>query len=238
MGNHENMGNQTDTGDFQRRALPPTENGEQPIEVRRYLSALRRSLPLIAGIVIVFTATIYLVSSSRTKRYEARATIVRQNLTVIGQTQNVDSLTRDLNTINTLLNTRRVLAAAARNVPGETTTSLAERVHSRVDPSANLIYVTATDFDPVRAATVASAVAKTFVAQQIEGERSQALHARAALQLQLDRVHGRPGSEAQVQAIEQRISELAVGIATAGTDLAVAELGGRPYIAGDAAPSA
>jgi Mrp family chromosome partitioning ATPase len=199
------------------------DTGEEPIEVRRYLEALRRSLPLIAGITLVLTLSAYLVSSSLTKRYEAQASIVRQNLTVLDQTLSADSATRDLNTASILLTTRHVLEAAARQIPGATADSLAGKVKARVDPGADFIYVTASDSNPGRAASIANAVAQTFVAQRASLERSEAQRERIDLQRELARLKRSGGSSAQIQTVEQSISDLGVSIAGAGTALTVAE---------------
>jgi Mrp family chromosome partitioning ATPase len=196
--------------------------GEEPIELRRYLDALRRSLPLIVGIVVVLAASSYAVSRSLTKHYRAQASIVKQQLAVTGETQAADALSRELNTINTLLETNEVLGAAAQRLGGETASSLRDKVRSRVDPNANLIYVGATDSDPRRAAAIANTVAHTFVAKQLALERREAELARAGLQHELNRLRGRRGTAVQVQAIQQRISDLGIRIATAGSDLAVA----------------
>jgi Mrp family chromosome partitioning ATPase/capsular polysaccharide biosynthesis protein len=204
------------------------DTGEEPIEVRRYLEALRRSLPLIAGITLVLTLSAYLVSSSLAKRYEAQASIVRQNLTVLDQTLSADSATRDLNTASILLTTRRVLQAAAREVPGETADSLAGKVKARVDPGADFIYVTASDSEPARAAAIANAVAQTFVAQRTSLERSEAQRERADLQRELARLRRSGGSTAQIQTVEASISDLGVSIAGAGTGLTVAEPADAP----------
>src|SRR6185437_7894404 len=40
-----------------------SDTGEQPIEVRRYLDALRRSLPLIVAITLALALTAFVVSS-------------------------------------------------------------------------------------------------------------------------------------------------------------------------------
>jgi Mrp family chromosome partitioning ATPase len=198
---------------------------EESIEVRRYLDALRRSLPLVIAIVVVLAGSIYVVSTALPKRYKATASIVQRTNSVIDQGGSVDTITRDLNTIDALLTTDDVLSAAAREVGGETTDTLREKVSSTVDPNANLIYVTAKDAGATRAAQIANAVASTFVAEQANIERRQFERARADLQDELARVQGQATQE---QAIRDRISQLGISIATAGTDLAVAQRADAP----------
>jgi capsular exopolysaccharide synthesis family protein len=217
------MSDRPDTGS--RRA-----GSEEPIEFRRALDALRRSRVLVIGIVVVLAVTTYLVSTSLPERYKATASIVQRTSGVLDQSDNVDSITRDLNTIDALLTTDTVLGAAARRVPGESIETLKDKIASSVDPNANLIYVTGRDGDPEQAARIANAVASTFVAEQAAITRRQYERARADLQEELDRVSAEPRSGDQEQAIQERISQLGVSIATAGSDLAVAQ----PAVAPDA----
>jgi non-specific protein-tyrosine kinase len=196
---------------------------EEPIEFRRAIDALRRSMGLVIGITVVLAVTTYVVSTMLPDRYKATASIVQRSSGVIDQSDNVDSITRDLNTIDALLTTDSVLSAAARRVPGETVETLREKVSSSVDPNANLIYVTAKDGDPEQAARIANAVASTFVAEQAAVQRRQLERARADLQQELERLRGVAGANPQEQALRDRISQLGVSIATAGIELAVAQ---------------
>ena len=205
------------------RPEPRRTGAEEPIEFRRALDALRRSLGLVIGITVVLAVTTYVVSTLLPERYKATASIVQRTSGVIDQSDNVDSITRDLNTIDALLTTDSVLSGAAERVPGETVETLRDKVASSVDPNANLIYVTGRDGDPEQAARIANSVASTFVAEQAEITRRQYERARADLQQELDRLRGVAGSNPQEQALRDRISQLGVSIATAGLDLAVAQ---------------
>ena len=200
-----------------------SDTGESPIEVRRYGDALRRNLLLIVLITVVVAAAAYFVSNSLTKRYEARASIVRQELTDPGQSENVDATTRELNTASILLTTGQVLSVAARAVPGENLESLRKKVRSRVDPGADFLYVTASDSNPERAAAIANAAARTFVARRAALERRQAQRERLELEQELARLRRNDGPAAQIETVRQRISDLGVTIAGAGTELSVAE---------------
>jgi Mrp family chromosome partitioning ATPase/capsular polysaccharide biosynthesis protein len=211
------MSDRTETGD---RAGSRRGVSEEAIEVRRYVDALRRSLPLMIGIVVILAATAYAVSSSLPKRYKATASIVQRTSTLGDSASNTDSLVRDLNTIDALLTTDSVLSGAARTVPGESTETLQSKVSSTVDPNANLIYVTAKDRSPRRAAAIANAVAATFVAEQADIERRQYTRGIADLQEELGRVAGQSDAE---QAVRERIAQLRVNVATAGSDLQIAQ---------------
>jgi succinoglycan biosynthesis transport protein ExoP len=217
------MSDRIDTGELERRAVAPRSGAEEPIEVRRYLDVLRRSLPLVLAITFVLAVAVYVVSSVLPERYKATASIVQRTGEVIDQTGNVDSITRDLNTINSLVTTDSVLGTVAEKIPGATIDDLRDNVASSVDPNANLIYVTARDGDAKRASDIANAVATTFVDEQASIQRRQFQQARAELQSELSRLEATGDSRSQERAVRDRISQLAVSIATAGIDLAVAQ---------------
>jgi capsular exopolysaccharide synthesis family protein len=217
------MAERIDSGHLERGTLRRPAGGEESIEVRRYMEALRRGLPLVLGIVAVLTISIYVVSASLPKRYKATASIVQRTDPASEQTQSTDQMTRELNTTNALLTTDGVLGAASRSVPGTTLQTLRDEVSSSVDPNANLIYVVAKDPSPRRAAAIANAVAGTFVSQEASITQRQLEGARADLQSELKRLEGQPGASAQVQAIRDRLSTLGVEVATAGTNLTVAQ---------------
>jgi tyrosine-protein kinase len=202
---------------------PSRRGSEEPVEVRRYLDAIRRGRWLIAGIVVLLTGVVVGVSLSLPDRYDATASIVKQVEAQPFNDVSIDVVTRELNTIGQLLSTRNVLAPAAQRIPGETADTLADLVKSSVDPDANLIFVTASARDAGRAALIANTVAQTFVSEQTQVDRRQIEAARANLTDQLNRLRSQPGTATQAQAIQQSLSELSVQLAAAGTDLAIAE---------------
>jgi non-specific protein-tyrosine kinase len=197
--------------------------GEEPIEVRRYLEAIRRGRGLIAAIAIVLTLVVGAVSASLPDRYDATASVVKQVNTQPFDNVSVDVVTRDLATIGQLLTTSSVLDAAARQVSGETGDTLRDKVTATVDPNANLIFVTAKDDTAAGAASIANAVAKTFVDEQATVEKRQIQASQAGLQEEEARLKGQAGTASQLQAIQQRLSELGVSLAAAGTDLTIAQ---------------
>jgi capsular exopolysaccharide synthesis family protein len=217
------MSERIDTGELERRSSTRRTGTEEPVEVRRYLDAIRRGLPLVAGIVLALAISTYVVSSALPKRYKATASIVQRTGAVIDQNTSADAITRDLNTVNSLVTTDSVLRAVVDKVPGTTLEGLRDNVASSVDPNANLIYVTAKDGDARKSADIANAVASTFVREQADIKRRQYQQARAQLQSELDRLQTTGRAPAQEQAIRDRISQLAVSIATAGIDLGVAQ---------------
>jgi capsular exopolysaccharide synthesis family protein len=197
--------------------------GEDSIEARRYLDALRRRRWLIALLGLSAMVGALVISSWAPDRYKATASIVKQVTTGPYESVNVDALTRELSTIEQLLLTTDVLDRAAKKVRGESSGSVRGALTASVDPNANLIFVTATAGDPKRAADIANAVAQTFIETQRDVVRRQYEQARAGLVQELARVQGQPGATQQEQAIRQRLSELGVSLAGAGMDLQIAE---------------
>src|SRR3954454_22342077 len=167
---------------------PSRRGTEEPVEVRRYLDAIRRSRSLIAGIVVLLTGVVVGVSLSLPDRYEATASIVKEVSSQPFDNTSIDVVTRELNTIGQLLTTRNVLNAAAKKLPGETGDTLADKVSSSVDPNANLISVNAEAGDARSAARIANTVAQTFVSEQADVDRRQIEAARANLLDELNRL--------------------------------------------------
>jgi capsular exopolysaccharide synthesis family protein len=205
-----------------------SRDSEDSIEVRRYLDALRRNRWLILLLVALTTIGAVAVSLWLPKKYTASASIVKQVTAGPYDSVNVDSITRELQTIQRLLQTSSVLDQAARRLPGEDSGTLSEHVSSSVDPDANLLYVTATGGEPQLAADRANAVATAFVEEQREVTRRQYARARDGLVAELERVRNDPAANQQEAAIRQRLSELSVAQANAGSDLQVAQRAGAP----------
>src|SRR3954452_5364191 len=197
--------------------------GEDSVEARRYLDALRRRRWLILLLAAAAVLGALVVSSWAPDRYKATASIVKQVTVGPYESVNVDALTRELSTIEQLLLSSDVLGRAAQRVHGESPGSVRGALQASVDPNANLIFVTATAGDPKRAADIANAVANTFIETQGAVVRRQYEQARAGLTQELRRVQGQPGASQQEQAIRQRLSELGVSLASAGMDLQIAE---------------
>ena len=197
--------------------------GEQPIEVRRYLDALRRARWFILAFVTMVTLVVVGISLLLRSTYRATATIVlEESLSPFGSSD-VETVQRRLQTIEQLLGTNQVLDGAAEKVPGETRDSIEDKVSSSVDDDANIIRIAATDGDASDAAAIANAVAETFLLEQQQAERQRLAAARRALTQELQRLRAAGGRPEEIEAVRQRISELTVSEVSAGSELELAQ---------------
>jgi polysaccharide biosynthesis transport protein len=201
--------------------------GEQPIEVRRYLAALRRSWLFIAAFVILITAVAVVGSKLAAKHYRATATIV-QGGALISDSPSPDVVSRQLETIRRLLTTSAVLDLAREKLPPQDRDSLSGAVSSAVDPGANIISVTATSTNPDSAAAIANAATQALLTTQSAAETKGIASAIARLQQQIARLRATGASDAELQAVRDRISELVIAQASIGSDLRLAQLAGVP----------
>ena len=100
------------------------------------------------------------------KRYTATATIVYDpTANALTTTQDATAEQRQLATISSLITTPHVLDAVAGQV-GISERKLEKQVKASVDATANLITVTGTAGTADKAAQIANAAARAFIAQQ------------------------------------------------------------------------
>jgi Mrp family chromosome partitioning ATPase len=196
---------------------------DQPVEVPRFLAALRRAWWLIALIVIPFTGAVLVLSLVLPKTYDATARLVVESEPGPLAGGDNDSMTRRLATIETLLTSREVLTRAADQLPRETADTLEDKVSASVDAVASIVDVRASDGDAQGAADIANRVADTFVQEQRGKERQRFAQARRELQAALDRLRGTSDAAVEIAAIRQRLSELSVAELAASDELEIAE---------------
>jgi capsular exopolysaccharide synthesis family protein len=211
---------------------------EERVDVRRYLDALRRSRLLIVLIVAGMTGTVVAVSLALPDTYRATARIVfEQSTSPLGDTD-AASTQRRLATTEMLLTAPDVLTRAARSVPGETKDALEDKVESSVDEQANIINVVVSDGDADDAATLANAVARAFLSERTQLDRERIARARQRLLDEIERLEneGSPNADVQIGAIRERISELGVSEASAGSELQIAERAEAPSSAASPRP--
>jgi len=199
-------------------------SAEEPIDVRRYVNALRRSRVLIAAIVIGLTTLVLLLSLALPKTYTAQATILFDESPSV--TTTIDAQ-RQLATIQKLLMTRDVLALSARKLR-TSVGSLQAKVQATVDPNANIVGISASASSPKAAAATANAVAAAFLARQRAVELSSLKTSKTRLENAILRLAGTAGGKAEILLLRERLSELSVTAATAGNELQLADAARPP----------
>jgi capsular exopolysaccharide synthesis family protein len=217
-------------GRYTAPELPPDE----PVEVGRYLDALKRSRWLIAVIVVSLTLAVLLISLLLPKTYQATSKLVLNQTPQTLLSSDAQSTQRDLATVRVLLTTRELLAAAAKNrLQGETVDSLSGKVSASVDQDANVINITATDDTARGAAAIANGIASTFLARERRAQQREANRTRAILEKQLADLQAtltplnQADVGAQIAAIKQRLTDLALN-ANSGSTLELAERAEAP----------
>jgi Mrp family chromosome partitioning ATPase len=206
----------------------PTRDAE-PIAVSKHLGALRRGWPLIGAIVLSMTGAVLLLSALVPKTYEAEARIFMDDRAGASEPADVETVQRRLATVRELVTTRRVLAGAAAVLEGETTETLRDKVAASVDRDANVVDMSATDGAAEGAAAIANAVARSFLALDLAAQRARLARARTSLLRAISLARG--AEERRV--LRERLSELSITGASAGSELSLAE----PARAPDAASS-
>jgi polysaccharide biosynthesis transport protein len=214
------------------------EADEEPVDVPRYLAALKRGWPLIVLLTVLMTVTVLLLSLSLAKSYRATATIVLDDRAgAFANPSDVETVTRRLATVQALLTTMPVLAQAAKSLPDESAQTLKGKVESSVDQDSNIIDIHATDGDPAGAAAIANALAQSFLNMQASAERARFARARAALQASLDRLRGSPALRNEAQVVQARLNDLNLSEAGAGSELQLAERAQPPTKADSPRPA-
>ena len=191
----------------------------EPVEVSRHLQAVRRAWPLILVAVVSMTVAVYLLSTQLPKTYEAQARIVVDDRPGGFEPGDVDTIKRRLATVQALLTTRRIYASAAKGLRGESPNSLEDKVSTSVDPEANIVDVTGRGDSPTRAAAIANAIARSFLALELAAERQRVARERT----QLVRALGLARGAAERRVIREQLSQLSISVSAAGSELLLAE---------------
>ena len=191
----------------------------EPVEVSRHLQAVKRAWPLILVAVVSMTVAVYLLSTQLPKTYEAQARIVVNDRPGGFEPGDVDTIKRRLATVQALLTTRRIYANAAKGLRGESPSSLKDKVSTSVDPEANIVDVTGRGDSPSRAAAIANAVARSFLALELVSEQQRVARERT----QLVRALGLARGAAERRVIREQLSQLSISVSAAGSELLLAE---------------
>lgn len=204
------------------------QTADEFLDVRRYLDAIRRHALMIVVLVVTATVAAVIVSSVLPDQFKATTRLVlEESGNPLGSTD-AETVARELATTDSLLTTPQVLNRAAKAVPGSDRDELEESITSKVDDSASIIDVEATDGDRRRAAAIANAVAEAFIAERRAIERDRLGRARESLLAEITALQCSPSGDVQISAIRDRISELTVALVSAGSELQIAERAEAP----------
>jgi capsular polysaccharide biosynthesis protein len=203
-----------------------TTDGDPPVDLRRVGVAVRRSGVLIVAFAGAVTAVVLAVALLSPDRYRSTARIASDPIP--GQAVDVEAADRRLATYAELVPAPSVLADAARRLPGESVETIASNVSASFDPTVSMLDVVATGEDPARAQQMANTVAESFVAARDRSEGRLAIRARERLAEEIERLRTVGAPSTTLETMRERLSELAVTAATAGSGLRVVERAAEP----------
>jgi capsular exopolysaccharide synthesis family protein len=207
------------------RAQPPSDPAfslsDQAVDVRRYVDALRRGAGLIAVIVVVVTVAVALVSEILPKTYKATANVIYNPATTPLQPTEAATTQRQLATFQSLVDTPAVIDPASLKL-GESPSALKDAVTASTEENTNIITISATASHAKQAATRVDAVANSFIAAQSASQNLGLTSAEDQLRAQIAQLRGTPGSEAEIAALQSRISALQISAAGTASELQLA----------------
>ena len=206
---------------------PPAPPDDPPVDLRRVAVAVRRNGRGVAVAVGLVTLLVLVVSLLSPDRYRATARIASDPGPgqVVADLETAD---RRLATDAELVTAPPVLDEAARRLPGESAATLAQTVSATFDPAVSMLDVVATAEDPARSRQIANTVAETFVAarDRVEGRLAARARERLADEIERQRTLGAPATT--LEPMRERLSELAVTAATAGSGLRIVQRAPTP----------
>jgi succinoglycan biosynthesis transport protein ExoP len=195
---------------------------DEAIDISRYRAALRRGVWLMVLIVVPLTMMVLVLSLVLPKTYEAEATLVFDAQGTALAPADAQTSAQKLATIRQLLVSHDVLAQAGTKLDGETADTLRDKVTASVDGTTSLISIKAKDGDAEGAAAIANTVAGTYLGRQHAADTRRFAKARVDLQQALDRLRKTGGSQAEITAVQDRLSELSVTEVSGDDELQVA----------------
>ena len=205
-----------------RRNSEHSFTDDESIDVPRYLAALRRGAWLMALIVVPITLCVLVLSLILPKTYQAEATLVFEEQGTVLAPADAQTSAQKLATIRQLLVSHDVLAQAAAKLDGETADTLHDKIDASVDGATSLISIKAKDGDATGAAAIANTVAATYVERRRAADRQRFAKARVDLAQALDRLRKAGGSQDEITAVQDRLSELNVSEVSGNDELQVA----------------
>jgi capsular exopolysaccharide synthesis family protein len=160
------------------------------MELRQYLSLLRRWWWLIALLATLGGAAAFPIVLLRTPVYETSTTVlINQAPGALPNAEDVLSGQRVAATYAELLHQRAVLVAVIANLNLQTDPETLDG-SIRISPvrDTNLLVLTVRDTDPQRAAAVANEIVKVFIAQNLQSQTEQYAATLGNLQTEMDNI--------------------------------------------------
>src|ERR687892_1507589 len=203
----------------------PADTDDEPVDVPRYLAALKRAWLLIVLLIVLITGTVFVLSLAISETYRATARIVFDDRAGAGalEATDVETVRRRLATVEVLLTTRDVLQTVARDLPDESAQTLENKIETSVDADANIIDISATDKDAAGAAAIANAVARQFLQMETAAERERFARSREVLQTALDRARGSSARREEAEALRAQLNDLNLSEAAGAARLRLAQ---------------
>jgi capsular exopolysaccharide synthesis family protein len=198
------------------------DKGDQAVDVRRYIDALRRSAWEIAVVAAIVTVVVVGISKSLTKTYSASARLIYNPSSSVLSAADAESTVRQLATYESLVRSPPVMAAASKRL-GESPAAVKSSVSASVESSANILVIKAASSSPPLAAARANGVAQSFIAEEQALQNSGYQSARSQLEAEITQLKASPNTGAQVAALESRISALQISATGTDSELQIAE---------------
>jgi capsular polysaccharide biosynthesis protein len=225
------MGSGSSADGAEQPAVPTQQAAapsDPPIDLTRVAGAVRRHAGLVTG-AVVFVMTLVLITSLRApQRYDATARIAATGSGSEAAAADPDTVATALAASRELAVSPETLKAAAGKLPGRSPAALEGVVTTRVEPDASILDITASDSDPRSAADIANTVAAVFLERRALAQRAAAARAKLVLETQLAALVDKTSPSSLAMALRDRIGDLSVSEATAGSDLQLAEPAAPP----------
>jgi non-specific protein-tyrosine kinase len=136
------------------------------MDLRGQIAIIRKWIPLLVVSVVLAAGAAFLISSELPKVYESKATLnVGQSLSAVNTDYNQLLVSQRLSTTYaTVATTRPILDSVIAQLKlGATSGDLSKRVRADAPLDNTLLYITAQDTDPDRAAAIANALAAQLI---------------------------------------------------------------------------
>ena len=215
------------------------QRGPAEHDLRAYLKAVRRRMPLILLLTGIVTAVAVALSLAQTKQYEATAKIVLAQtdpINVIVDTSqpiNYDPES-DRNTRVALIKLEAVAEAvkSAQGLDDLTTAELLDRVETEVESNSDIVAIRATDPDPERAAEIATGFAEQYQLYRRDSARESLLEAAEVTRSRIEELSPEEQASEQGRDLRAALREIEILAAAQNGGVEVAE---RADVPSDAA---